>query len=56
MCRQPRALPDSACLYAQVISLGIHVIEVGPEAYRMLLMEVGPSVARSLVRCQLLHD
>ena len=34
----------------QVISLGIHVIEVGPEAYRMLLMEVGPlSIARSLV-------
>ncbi len=28
----------------QVISLGIHVIEVGPEAYRMLLMEVMPSV------------
>lgn len=29
---------------AQVISLGIHVIEVGPEMYRMLLMEVMPSV------------
>lgn len=28
----------------QVVSLGIHVIEVGAEAYRMLLMEVMPSV------------